>query len=360
MTYMKKIIYFIVAAAMLMACNKDTEWTSYEGDYRVDANTEIILNGETVMISDYENAEIGITLTDGNNCIIVLRNFINGQPEVSIPGTLDQAGSKSASGASFSGSANTTDRTVTVEGITAESTIASISINEKITVEGIPGTWTVGNAAISFSHPDLNVIDLSGISEGLTVNVQDIVAAANEAIGQAIADGGFEGSCIIFTEDGYVTERQVGYYVRPDEKTLYIYLSKSTVETLFGEIKEDPDAMDIIGMLGFSSFIENPQSMNIALQYATGENSLSLTATQALLDPYRDMLAQPVAIIKAFISQMTYSMFTEMFYGLPQITEIITEDKFPAFKEIILDTFDTVTDGRAQYSVRLDLVPFNA
>lgn len=353
---MKKFILMIAAASMLLACNKNTEWSAYEGDYRVDGNTVIMLNGESVLISDYENAEINITLTDGNNCTIVLRNFINGQPEVSIPGTLTET--KAASGASFSGSTNTTDRTVSVEGITAESTISSISITEKITVDGIPGKWTIGNIAVSFSHPDLNVIDLSGIADGLTVNVQDIVAAANDALAKMIAGGMYNGTCIDFTEDGYISNRYVCYYVRPEEQTLNVYLRKSTVEMLFEEIKNDPDAMDIIAMLGFSSFIDNPQSMNITLQYATGENSLSLTATQALLDPYEDMLAQPLAVIKAFLSQMTYEFFTETFSDFPQITGIITEENFPAFKEILINTFDTVTDGQAQYSVRLDLVPF--
>lgn len=355
---MKKFILMIAAVSMLLACNKTTEWSDFDGDYKVDGNTAIVLNGESVLISDYENAEINITVTDGNNCMIVLRNFINGQPEVSIPGTLTETGAKAASGAFFSGSANTTDRTVSVEGTTAESTISSISITEKITVDGIPGKWTIGNIAVSFSHPDLNVIDLSGIADGLTINVQDLITAANEALAKMIAGGMYSGSCIDFTEDGYISNRYVCYYVRPEEQALNVFLRKSTVEMLFEEIKSDPDAMDMIAMLGFSSFIDNPQSMNITLQYATGENSLSLTATQALLDPYEDMLAQPIAVIKAFLSQMTYELFAETMSDFPQITGIITEENFPAFKEILINTLDTVTDGQAQYSVRLDLVPF--
>ena len=54
---MKHLILTAAAALMLLSsCNQEKEWSIYDGDYTVDANTVITLNGKDVLLSDYENA----------------------------------------------------------------------------------------------------------------------------------------------------------------------------------------------------------------------------------------------------------------------------------------------------------------
>lgn len=354
---MKKIILTAVATLLAVACSQETDWTAYNGDYSVSDNTEIIQNGHSVQLSDYENAEISIAVLDGNNCEITLRNFIAGQPEVIVPGSLSEDATKAAAaaGISFSGSTGTTDRTVTIAGVTSGSTIASINISEEITVDGIPGAWTLQDARLTFRHPELTEIDLSALADGLVINVDDLISQLNDILKTNIQDGNINPDPFVLTEDGYLNAPPVCYYVRPSESTLYIFLSKSTVEMIIAELEQDPDAMAMLNMLGFSSLIENPQSMNIPLQYTTDGSTLTLTATQALLDPYEAMLSQPIAVIRTLLSQfVTYDLITALAVDFPEIAGIITEENFPIFQQILLDTYDTLTDGQAEYSVTIE------
>ncbi|HIZ86802.1 MAG TPA: hypothetical protein IAC03_01405 [Candidatus Coprenecus pullistercoris] len=354
---MRKFIVFsaLSAAILLTSCKTESNMSVYNGDYTVDGNTSINVNGYSADLSDYENAEISISMADGQNCDIILRNFITGQPEVIIPGILSE--DASGAGISFNGDGSTTDRTVAVEGSAAGTSISSITITEHITVDGIPGEWAIGSVSVTFYHPDLETIDFSEAVPGLQINVQDLIAEINTSIARTLEESG-PASHLWFTEDGYFNEPPLcSYYIRPQESTINIFLRKSIVTELTDELKNNPDAMNLISMLGFTSLIENPQSMNIALQYRIENNGITLIASQTLLDPYEEMLAQPLSVIRALLDQyITY----ETLAGDPDLEGIITPENFPAFKQVLMNTYDTLTDGRAEYSMTLGLVPYSA
>lgn len=367
---MKHLILTAAAALMLLSsCNQEKEWSIYDGDYTVDANTVITLNGKDVLLSDYENASISIRVLEGNRCDIILENFITGQPEITVQATLAESGTKATAGAAFSGSAATSDRTVNVEGVTGESTIASISIAEEITVDGIPGKWAVSSTVFSFSHPELQTIDFSEAFPGVTVDISTIVDLINGYLAQAIeTDDLLSDFYLELSKDGSVSISDAGeeldgllcYYVRPEENSLCIHLRKSVVETLFNNIMNEPDIMNVISMLGFSSLIENPQSMNIALYYTTGDNTLNLTATQVILDPYEEQLAQPLSMLKALLETITYENAAELLAGIPELGQLVNADNFPILKSILIDTLSTLTDGQAEYSLSTELIPYTA
>lgn len=364
---MKKFLLITVMTAMLLSCKENSDFTIYQGDYFVDNNTVIILNGQEVNLSDYENAEINIAVIEGNSCNVTLRNFINGQPEVIIPATISEGGTKSAAGATFSGSEGTIDRLVTIEGATAEASISSITITEEVTVDGIAGRWLLNGATFDFSHPDLQQIDFSEISPDLVFNVDDIVGMLNSSLGELLeANNYFQESYLEFTTYGTVNFQDadplindiICYYVRPEESTLYVYLRKTLVDSLFTIIREEPDMMNVVSMLGFTSLVENPQSMSIPLDYVTGSGTLTLSATQDILDPYEAQLEQPIGMINAILQTLTYESFSQLLADYPDLLQLITAENFPRFKEIILNTFNTLTDGQAEYSLSLDFIPY--
>lgn len=283
---MKKYLIFAASALLFMSCNK-SDMKVYEADYSVDNKTVITVNNRNVDISDFENASISIRITDGDLCEVTLTNFITGQPEVTVPATITD-GTKAAAGASFSGSINSGDRTVSVQGITADGTIASINIEEEITAEGIVGKWSLGGATVSFSHPDLEVLDLSSIIPDLVLPMTTVADMVNAMIMQSLAENPqIAASYVEFTSEGYIassgflTEPDMddilAYYVQPEQNIFGIYLRKTVVDQIFGAAMEDPDTYQILQMLGLTSLIENPQSISVPLGYAVTESGLDLS-----------------------------------------------------------------------------------
>lgn len=366
---MKKFLLIAAAALLFVSCNK-SDLTVYEGVYGVDNNTVVMVNNQNVNFSDFENARISIALTDGDNCEITLTNFINGQPEVIVPGTINETGTKSAAGATFYGSVNSGDRIITVEGTTSDATIASIAINEEITVDGIVGKWSIGGASMNFSHPDLEILDLSAIIPDLQLPMTTIVEMINMYLMQAIAEEpGLADWYLEFTSDGYIRSRDTqdepdmldifGYYVKPEENVFGICLRKSLTEYMLALLDENPELKQMLEMFGLGSLIENPQGISVPLKYAVSGTGLSLTADQSLVDPYLDMISEPVAIIKAVLSGLQYGDVEEFIYE-NGLETFITEENFPAAIALVIDIVDALTDGQAQYSITLDLVPFAA
>ncbi len=359
---MRKIVLSAAAVLLAAACGQNDDWNVYNGDYTVDRNTVIVLNGRNVDISDYENAEISIMVKEGNNCDIILRNFITGQPEITVPASLETGDTKAAAGAGFSGSTEAADRTVRVEGMTADTSLASISITEEITVEGIPGKWALDSIRTAFFHPSLEEIDFSEAVPGLILSVDELTAMINSYINSTVRqDPSISGSFIEFTRDGYInpSEDLLCYYIRPADNTMYIFLRKSIVEEITDSITANPDIMAVITMLGLTSFIDTPQSMSIPLQYSIADGGLTVTASQVILDPYEDMLTEPLAMISAILYSMDYEDFSSLLGDtLAPLAGIITEDNFAAFKEVLINTFNTLTDGQAEYSVSAVLIPF--
>ena len=350
---MKKILFMAASALLILSCTKDPDLTVYEGSYKVDNNTVITVNNHSVNFGDYENASITITLTDGDNCEVVLTNFINGQSEVKVPATISGSATKAAAGASFSGSVSAGDRTVNVEGITADGTIASINISEEITAEGVVGRWTLGSAAII---PDF------------TLPMATVVEMINGLIAQSIADdSSLAQSYIEFTADGYINGMDIQdapelqnilcYYVNSDEGIFGIYLRKSLLEQLFAQIDQLPELSGMLEMFGLSTLIENPQNVSIPLSYSVSDGGLSLTADQSLADPYLAMLAEPVAIIKSLISDLEYDDVIEFLY-MYDLQTLITSENLPAVKDLIISLIEALTDGQAKYSATIGLIPY--
>ena len=365
---MRKYIIAAAASLLLLSCNESTDYSVYEGSYKVDNSTVITVNGQTVAIEDYENASITLTLTEGDGCEITLVNFINGQDEVTVPGTVSETGTKTAAGAGFSGQASSEDRTISIEGVTADGTIASITISEEITVEGLAGRWTLSSAELAFYHPDLEVIDLSSIIPGTVIPMETIVMMLNTMVNQAIADDeSLSQSYLELTRDGYIqsgdamgsydTGHMLAYYAIPGDNIFGIYLRESIAAELLNAIRENPEVMDILDLFGFTSLLENPQSMDIRLSYALTGGNLSLTADQTITEPYLDMLSEPVKIIKSLIADLEDEDVSE-FLVMNGLDSIITADNLPAAKDLIISVIDALTDGRAQYSATIGFIPY--
>ncbi|HJB44981.1 MAG TPA: hypothetical protein IAB87_09405 [Candidatus Coprenecus merdipullorum] len=365
---MKKILFIAASALLLLSCSKDPDMSIYEGSYTVDNNTAITVNSHKVNLGDYENASITITMTGGENCEVALINFINGQPEVKVPATISVSDTKAAAGATFSGSVNSGDRTITVNGITADGTIASIDISEEITAEGVVGRWILESASITFSHPDLETLDLSPIIPDFTLPMSSVVDMINALIAQSIADDpSLTQSYVEFTADGYISGTALQdipefqnifcYYVKPAEDIFGIYLHKSFLEQISATLDEMPELSAMLDLFGLSTLIENPQSVSVPLSYSATGTSLSLTADQSLTDPYLAMLAEPVAIIKSLISDLEYDDVIEFLY-MYDLETLITADNLPAVKELVISLIDALTDGQAQYSVTVGLTSY--
>lgn len=379
---MRNFIILAASALLLVSCNKnEADLSIYEGEYAVDSATVITMNGNQVSLADYSNAAIRISATTGNDCEITLINLITGQPEVQLQGTVTEPEeTRSAAGAVFSGQTMTADRSITVEGITAESALASVNITEQITVQGIPGKWTLDGIALTFSHPDLETLDLTGLLAGQTTQlpgspipdlkfpVTDLLATVNELINSSIAaDPAVREDYIELTADGYVnpgnitdgpvaTEDIASYYIRPGDKTLNIFLPKSVVTVLFNGLKDNSGYSALIEMFELENFLSNPQSIVIPLDYAMTDNGLSLTADQDIVAQYMNTLSGAINAVKELILSLSpETIRTAAATMLPGLETFITNDNYTVIISLLTDIVDAFTSPEARYSVTLDL-----
>lgn len=379
---MRNFIILAASALLLVSCNKnEADLSIYEGEYAVDSATVITMNGNQVSLADYSNAAIRISATTGNDCEITLINLITGQPEVQFQGTVTEPEeTRSAAGAVFSGQTMTADRSITVEGITAESALASVNITEQITVQGIPGKWTLDGIALTFSHPDLDTLDLTGLLAGqvtqspgpqipdLKFPVTDLLATVNELINSSIAaDPAVREDYIELTADGYVnpgnitdgpaaTEDIASYYVRPGDKTLNIFLPKSVVTELFNGLKDNSGYSALIEMFELENFLSNPQSIVIPLDYAMTDNGLSLTADQDIVAQYMNTLSGAINAVKELILSLSpETIRTAAATMFPGLEALITNDNYTVIISLLTDIVDAFTSPEARYSVTLDL-----
>lgn len=379
---MRNFIILAASALLLVSCNKnEADLSIYEGEYAVDSATVITMNGNQVSLADYSNAAIRISATTGNDCEITLINLITGQPEVQLQGTVTEPEeTRSTAGAVFSGQTMTADRSITVEGITAESAIASVNITEQITVQGIPGKWTLDGIALTFSHPDLETLDLTGLLAGqatpppvsqisdLKFPVTDLLATVNELINSSIAaDPTVREDYIELTADGYVnpgnitdgpaaTEDIASYYVRPGDKTLNIFLPKSVVTVLFNDLKDNSGYSALIEMFELEDFLSNPQSIVIPLDYAMTDKGLSLTADQDIVAQYMNTLSGAINAVKELILSLSpETIRTAAATMLPGLETLITNDNYTVIISLLTDIVDAFTSPEARYSVTLDL-----
>lgn len=369
---MRKLFLIAASALLLFSCEKKTDYTVYNGQYTVDSGTVITVNGHEVSLSDYESAMIAINVISDNECEITLSGFINGQPEVKIPAILTtDDNTKSAAGAAFSGETSIDDRTVSIEGLTGESSIAAISINENITVPGIPGKWTLSNVTLAFSHPDLETIDLSGLIPGMSgpeIRTADIVAALNEMINSIISsDESLQESYVELTADGYlrtgstnpdVSESEINdiiaYYIRPENKILNLYMPKSVTTILFSAISTTYG--DLVAALQLKEFFDNPQSITVPLIYETGDGKLTLTADQSIVSPYIPMLTGAIDILKAYISSMDAETVKHIASILsPEFAVMINETNYTIMTEALKELIDAFISTEAAYSVSFGL-----
>lgn len=379
---MRNFIILAASALLLVSCNKnEADLSIYEGEYAVDSATVITMNGNQVSLADYSNAAIRISATTGNDCEITLINLITGQPEVQFQGTVTEPEeTRSAAGAVFSGQTVTADRSITVEGITSESALASVNITEQITVQGIPGKWTLDGIALTFSHPDLDTLDLTGLLAGqvtqspgpqipdLKFPVTDLLATVNELINSSIAaDPAVREDYIELTADGYVnpgnitdgpaaTEDIASYYVRPGDKTLNIFLPKSVVTELFNGLKDNSGYSALIEMFELENFLSNPQSIVIPLDYAMTDNGLSLTADQDIVAQYMNTLSGAINAVKELILSLSpETIRTAAATMFPGLEALITNDNYTVIISLLTDIVDAFTSPEARYSVTLDL-----
>lgn len=379
---MRNFIILAASALLLVSCNKnEADLSIYEGEYAVDSATVITMNGNQVSLADYSNAAIRISATTGNDCEITLINLITGQPEVQFQGTVTEPEeTRSAAGAVFSGQTMTADRSITVEGITSESALASVNITEQITVQGIPGKWTLDGIALTFSHPDLDTLDLTGLLAGqvtqspgpqipdLKFPVTDLLATVNELINSSIAaDPAVREDYIELTADGYVnpgnitdgpaaTEDIASYYVRPGDKTLNIFLPKSVVTELFNGLKDNSGYSALIEMFELENFLSNPQSIVIPLDYAMTDNGLSLTADQDIVAQYMNTLSGAINAVKELILSLSpETIRTAAATMFPGLEVLITNDNYTVIISLLTDIVDAFTSPEARYSVTLDL-----
>lgn len=379
---MRNFIILAASALLLVSCNKnEADLSIYEGEYAVDSATVITMNGNQVSLADYSNAAIRISATTGNDCEITLINLITGQPEVQFQGTVTEPEeTRSAAGAVFSGQTMTADRSITVEGITSESALASVNITEQITVQGIPGKWTLEGIALTFSHPDLDTLDLTGLLAGqvtqspgpqipdLKFPVTDLLATVNELINSSIAaDPAVREDYIELTADGYVnpgnitdgpaaTEDIASYYVRPGDKTLNIFLPKSVVTELFNGLKDNSGYSALIEMFELENFLSNPQSIVIPLDYAMTDNGLSLTADQDIVAQYMNTLSGAINAVKELILSLSpETIRTAAARMFPGLEALITNDNYTVIISLLTDIVDAFTSPEARYSATLDL-----
>lgn len=227
---------------------------------------------------------------------------------------------------------------------------------------GVTGEWVADHVTIAFQHPDLTSIDLSVISPELgEIAISDIVAMGNEAINNGLNEDPSVSADLILTEDGnfIIDGLDVPITYTVDHSTLNVHVDQSVISGIAEQIKNEQDVMDILSLLGLSGLVENPQSVDVALTYSVSESSLSLTADQNTAAPYMEMLAPAVEILTELLNSLTYETFSALLQnaGL-ELADTVTPENFPAIKQLILDVFSALTDGKAEYSLTTDFIPY--
>ena len=225
---------------------------------------------------------------------------------------------------------------------------------------GVTGEWVADHVTLAFQHPDLTSIDLSVISPELgEIAISDIVAMGNEAINTGLKEDPSVSADLILTEDGnlIIDGLDVPITYTVDNSTLNVHVDQSVISGIAEQIKNEQDVMDILSQLGLSGLVENPQSVDLPLTYSVSESSLSLTADQNTAAPYMEMLAPAVETLTGH--SLTYEMFSALLEnaGL-ELADTVTPENFPAIKQLILDVFSALTDGKAEYSLTTDFIPY--
>jgi len=227
---------------------------------------------------------------------------------------------------------------------------------------GVTGEWAADHVTLAFQHPDLTSIDLSVISPELgEIAISDIVAMGNEAINTGLKEDPSVSADLILTEDGnlIIDGLDVPITYTVDNSTLNVHVDQSVISGIAEQIKNEQDVMDILSLLGLSGLVENPQSVDLPLTYSVSESSLSLTADQNTAAPYMEMLAPAVETLTGLLNSLTYEMFSALLEnaGL-ELADTVTPENFPAIKQLILDVFSALTDGKAEYSLTTDFIPY--
>lgn len=227
---------------------------------------------------------------------------------------------------------------------------------------GVTGEWVADHVTLAFQHPDLTSIDLSVISPELgEIAISDIVAMGNEAINNGLNEDPSVSADLILTEDGnlIIDGLDVPITYTVDHSTLNVHVDQSVISGIAEQIKNEQDVMDILSQLGLSGLVENPQSVDLPLTYSVSESSLSLTADQNTAAPYMEMLAPAVETLTGLLNSLTYEMFSALLEnaGL-ELADTVTPENFPAIKQLILDVFSALTDGKAEYSLTTDFIPY--
>lgn len=227
---------------------------------------------------------------------------------------------------------------------------------------GVTGEWVADHVTLAFQHPDLTSIDLSVISPELgEIAISDIVAMGNEAINNGLNEDPSVSADLILTEDGnlIIDGLDVPITYTVDNSTLNVHVDQSVISGIAEQIKNEQDVMDILSQLGLSGLVENPQSVDLPLTYSVSESSLSLTADQNTAAPYMEMLAPAVETLTGLLNSLTYEMFSALLEnaGL-ELADTVTPENFPAIKQLILDVFSALTDGKAEYSLTTDFIPY--
>lgn len=227
---------------------------------------------------------------------------------------------------------------------------------------GVTGEWVADHVTLAFQHPDLTSIDLSVISPELgEIAISDIVAMGNEAINNGLNEDPSVSADLILTEDGnlIIDGLDVPITYTVDNSTLNVHVDQSVISGIAEQIKNEQDVMDILSQLGLSGLVENPQSVDLPLTYSVSESSLSLTADQNTAAPYMEMLAPAVETLTRLLNSLTYEMFSALLEnaGL-ELADTVTPENFPAIKQLILDVFSALTDGKAEYSLTTDFIPY--
>lgn len=227
---------------------------------------------------------------------------------------------------------------------------------------GVTGEWVADHVTLAFQHPDLTSIDLSVISPELgEIAISDIVAMGNEAINTGLKEDPSVSADLILTEDGnlIIDGLDVPITYTVDNSTLNVHVDQSVISGIAEQIKNEQDVMDILSLLGLRGLVENPQSVDLPLTYSVSESSLSLTADQNTAAPYMEMLAPAVETLTGLLNSLTYEMFSALLEnaGL-ELADTVTPENFPAIKQLILDVFSALTDGKAEYSLTTDFIPY--
>lgn len=227
---------------------------------------------------------------------------------------------------------------------------------------GVTGEWVADHVTLAFQHPDLTSIDLSVISPELgEIAISDIVAMGNEAINNGLNEDPSVSADLILTEDGnlIIDGLDVPITYTVDNSTLNVHVDQSVISGIAEQIKNEQDVMGILSLLGLSGLVENPQSVDLPLTYSVSESSLSLTADQNTAAPYMEMLAPAVETLTGLLNTLTYEMFSALLEnaGL-ELADTVTPENFPAIKQLILDVFSALTDGKAEYSLTTDFIPY--